>query len=108
MHVFSQSISCLDGSRVLNLGDKDVGSTDGSQLVHGVGNVLAQHHGRNSDPSTSFQAVDRGCSLARGDLGSLLEVAALDVVCAEDVFLSSCQATLAFLDIEEAGDGKSY
>jgi hypothetical protein len=99
LHVFPQSNICLDGSRVLNLGDEDVGSTDSSQLVHGVGNILAQHHGRNSDPAALFQAVDSGCSLARGDLSSLLEVATLDVVCAEDVFLSGCRAMLAFLHL---------
>lgn len=80
----------LDGSRVLNLGDENVGGANGSQLVHGVGNVLAQHHGRNSDPAALFQAVDGGCSLARSDLGSLVEIATLDVVCAEDVFLCGC------------------
>lgn len=86
---------CLDGSRVLNLGDEDIGGTNGGQLVHGIGNVLALNHGRNSDPATLFQAVDRGCSLARSNLGGLVEVAALDVVCAKDVFLGGCQAKLA-------------
>lgn len=86
---------CLDGSRVLNLGDKNVSGANGGQLVHGVGNVLALNHGRNSDPAALFQAVDSGCSLARSNLGGLVEVVALDVVCAEDVFLGGCQATLA-------------
>jgi hypothetical protein len=103
-----QSIIYLDGSRVLNLGDENVSGANSCQLVHGVGNVLAQHHCRNSNPATSFQAVDGRCSLARGDLGGLLEVAALDVVCAEDVFLSGCRSMLAFLNIDKAGGGGTY
>jgi hypothetical protein len=110
LYVSSQSIVCLDGSRVLNLGDEDVGGANGGKLIHSVGNVLAQHHGRDSNPAAFFQAVDGGCSLARGDLSSLLEAATLDVVCAEDVFLSGCRAMLAFLhpwrghDLDERTD----
>lgn len=99
-----QSTIYLDGSRVLNLGDENVSGANGGQLIHSVGNVLAQHHGRHSHPAARFKAVDGGYSLARGDLGSLLEVTALDVVCAEDVFLGGYRAMLAFSDIDEAGE----
>lgn len=88
----------LDGSRVLDLGNKNVAGANGGQLVHGVGNLLALNHGRDGDPAILFQAVDGGCPLARGDLGCLVEVAALDVVSAENELLCGWSTRLAIVN----------
>ena len=78
---------CLDGSRVLDLGNENVAGADGGQLVHGIGNLLALHHGRHGDPAVLFQAVDGGGALSWCDLCGLVELTALNVISAEDELL---------------------
>ena len=75
------------GSGVLDLGDEDVARAGYGQFVHDKGNLLPQHHDGDGDPAALFQRSDGRRAVTGGDLLGDVELAALDVVGAEDVFL---------------------
>ena len=77
------------GSGVLDLADEDVARAGFGQFVHDEGDLLPQHHDGNGDPAGLFQRGDGRRAVAGGDLLGDVELAALDVVGAEDVFLRS-------------------
>lgn len=72
---------------VLDGKQEDVASTDGLQIVHGLGNVVLENHGADGDPFWVLERRDRGSLTTRSDDGCLLEVLALDVVVDVDVLL---------------------
>jgi hypothetical protein len=75
------------GSGVLDLGNEDVAGAGCGQFVHDKGDLLPQHHDGDGDPAGLFQRGDGRRAVAGGDLLGVVELAALDVVSAEDVFL---------------------
>jgi hypothetical protein len=58
-------------------------------LVHDNGNAFPLNHDLHGDPPILFERVDSWCALAGCDFASGVELCALDVVGAEDVFLGS-------------------
>jgi hypothetical protein len=75
------------GSGVLDLGNEDVAGAGCGQFVHDKGDLLPQHHDGDGDPAGLFQRGDGRRAVAGGDLLGIVELAALDVVGAEDVLL---------------------
>lgn len=85
---FQSPLRCLIvGSGVLDLGDEDVARAGCGQFVHYEGDLLPQHHDGYGDPAGLFQRGDGWRAVTGGDLLGDVELAALDVVGAEDVFL---------------------
>ena len=84
-------------SRVLNLGNEDIGSADAGEFVHDGRDLLAFDHGLDGNPSVVFERGNGGGALARSDRASSDKLAALDVVGAENVFLSGYQHVLVTL-----------
>lgn len=82
--LFTWLIPC---PRVLNLGDNQITRANLRQLVHGNRNLLPQHHSLDRDPAIFLESVDGRRASARCDFAGGVEFRALDVVCAEDVFL---------------------
>jgi hypothetical protein len=80
-------ISC---PRVFNLSDNQITRANLGQLVHGNRNILPQHHSLYRNPSILLESVDGGRASARCDFARGIKFRALDVVCAEDVFLRGC------------------
>lgn len=75
------------GPGVLDLGNQDIAGARLGEPVHDHGNLLALHHDRDGDPAVLLKRSDGRRAVARRDLLGDVELRALDVVRAEDVFL---------------------
>lgn len=78
--------------RVVDPRDQNIAGADGAELVHDRRDALALDHGADGDPAALLERVDRGCALSGGDFAGGLELRALDIVGAEDVFLGGCSS----------------
>ena len=75
-------------SGVLDLCDQDVAGSNLGQLVHDNGNLLPWYHDGDGDPAALLERSDRGCAVSGCDPAGIVELRALNVVCAQDVLLS--------------------
>ena len=79
-----------NGSRVVELGNENITSTDVPKIVHDLTLGSIQNHDTDSNPVVLIQGVDSRCAPSRGNLGGPREFFSLDVVSAEDIFLGGC------------------
>jgi hypothetical protein len=77
-------------SRVFDLCNQDVAGSNLSKLVHDNGNLLPWHHDRDGDPAALLERSNGGCAVSGCNPAGIVELHALDVVCAEDVLLRGC------------------
>lgn len=75
-------ISLQARSRIRDVQNQDIHSSDLSQLIHDCRNLLLLDHRADRHPAFFLQGIDSGCTLAGGDFGSGLQVCAVDVVLA--------------------------
>jgi hypothetical protein len=75
---------------VLDLCNQNIAGSSLSELVHDNGNLLPRHHDRDGDPAALLERSDGGCAVSGCNPAGIVELRALDVVCAEDVLLRSC------------------
>jgi hypothetical protein len=87
--LFKQPTPLIPCPRVLNLRHNQITRTDHRQLIHGNRNIFPKHHRLHRNPAIFLQRIDRRRTASRRDFARLVEFRALDIVCAEDVFLRS-------------------
>ena len=87
-------------SRVLDLCYDEIGGPDLRQFVHGNSNILPQHHSLYSHPAILFQRVDGGSATSGSDLARDIEFRSVDVVCAQNVLLCSCEKLVLLMNAE--------
>jgi hypothetical protein len=86
---FTQSTLLISRPRVLNLCHNQITCANHRQLVHRNRNIFPKHHRLHRNPAIFLQRINRRRTASRRDFARLVEFRALDVVCAEDVFLRS-------------------